>query len=162
VQVFVLALPLVFYTLQLLLTRSGVQTQGHCSYDPPVVTGFAPIDLIVFQFASQTPPSSIQLVLGQCVVQSGGKRGRPVEFSNVLHVPDLVQSPVCAVFDSHKLFSVVILETVMIFIRSRAILFTARVHASIVHISKAAHPFPLLSSIQHSSSTLPMDAFAVA
>src|SRR5882762_1944499 len=60
-----------------------------------------------------------------------GKRGRPVEFSRVLHVPDLCSNLLSVLFlTQNKLFSVVILETVMSFIRSRAVLFTARVNSS--------------------------------
>src|SRR5882762_9696917 len=59
-----------------------------------------------------------------------GKRERPVEFSSVLHVPDLHYNPLSVLYlTRNKLFSVVILETVMSFICFRAILFTAHIHA---------------------------------
>ena len=60
-----------------------------------------------------------------------GKREWPIEFSNVLHVPDLHSNLLSVLYlTRNKLFSVVILETVMSFICSWAVLFTARVNSS--------------------------------
>jgi len=90
-----------------------------------------------------------------------GKRGRPVEFSRVLHVPDLRSNLLSVLFlTRNKLFSVVILETVMSFIRSRAVLFTARVHASncaYLEGTTSSNASPIVDSA-FASSTLPMDA----
>ena len=55
-----------------------------------------------------------------------GKREWPIEFSNVLHVPDLHSNLLSVLYlTQNKLLSVVILETVMSFIHSHAVLFTA-------------------------------------
>ena len=65
------------------------------------------------------------------VPEVGGKRGHSVEFSEVLHVPDLRSNLLSVLFlTRNKSFSVVILESVMHFIHHRTIVFTARVQAS--------------------------------
>src|SRR5882762_2478395 len=90
-----------------------------------------------------------------------GKRGRPVEFSRVLHVPDLCSNLLSVLFlTQNKLFLVVILETVMSFICSQAVLFTAHVHAlNCAYLEgTTTSNAPLIVNSALSLSTLPMDA----
>jgi len=90
-----------------------------------------------------------------------GKREQPIEFSNVLHVPDLHSNLLPVLYlTRNKLFSVIILETVMSFIHSKAILFTAQVNSlncAYLEGITSSSASPIINSAL-TSSTLPMDA----
>ena len=89
-----------------------------------------------------------------------GQKERSVEFSNVLHVPKLRNNLLSVLYlTRYKQFSVVILESVMTFIRSGSPLFAAAVNAlNSAYLEGTTVP---IASIQVnaalSSSTLPMD-----
>src|SRR3981189_1657501 len=60
------------------------------------------------------------------VPEINGNKLRPVQFTNVLHVPDLQNNLLSVLYlTQYKQLSVVILETVMNFLRSGSVLFTA-------------------------------------
>src|SRR3981189_1952248 len=83
-----------------------------------------------------------------------------MQFTNVLHVPDLQNNLLSVLYlTQYKQFSVVILETVMNFLRSGSVLFTAAVNASnCAYLEGSTIPIP--SPVTNSaliSSTLPLD-----
>ena len=92
--------------------------------------------------------------------EAEGRKLRPVEFSNVLHVPQLRNNLLSVLYlTRHKAFSVVILETVMSFLRDGVVLFCAAVNASnCAYLEGSTIPFSppcLISAL--STSTLPLD-----
>jgi len=94
------------------------------------------------------------------VPEAEGRKGQAVEFSRVLHVPQLRNNLLSVLYlTRHKQFSVVILETVMNFVRAGSVLFTAAVNASnCAYLEGSTVPgsTPCLDSAL-SSSTLPLD-----
>ena len=81
-----------------------------------------------------------------------GQRLQAVEFSNVLHVPELGNNLLSVLYlTRHKQFSVVILETVMNFVRSGKVWFTAAVNASncAYCILKDPHSQPVHLCLHH-------------
>src|SRR5258705_7823767 len=85
-----------------------------------------------------------------------GQRLQAVEFSNVLHVLELGNNLLSVLYlTRHKQFSVVILKTVMNFVRSGKVWFTAAVNASnCAYLEGSTQPN---DSGLSSSSTLPLN-----
>src|SRR5258707_13632876 len=93
--------------------------------------------------------------------ESEGQQLRPLEFSKVLHVPDLRNNLLSVLYlTRHKQFQVVISESVMSFMHSGSVLFTADAQQSncaYLEGSTVAISPPIHDSIHVASSTLPMD-----
>src|SRR5882762_2907232 len=89
-----------------------------------------------------------------------GQSLQAVEFSNVLHVPELGNNLLSVLYlTRYKQFSVVILETVMNFLCSGEVWFAAAVNSSncaYLEGSTQVNPTPTQDSAL-SSSTLPLD-----
>src|SRR5258708_27318603 len=89
-----------------------------------------------------------------------GQKMCSVEFTNVLHVPDLCNNLLSVLYlTRYKQFSVVILETVMNFLRSGSVLFAAAATASNSAYLEGT-TVPIASALVNSAlslSTLPMD-----
>src|SRR5882762_269847 len=85
-----------------------------------------------------------------------GQSLQALEFTNVLHVPDLGNNLLSVLYlTRYKQFSVVILETVMNFVRSGKVWFTAAVNASnYAYLEGSTQP---TDSALSSSSTLPLN-----
>src|SRR5258705_7462901 len=89
-----------------------------------------------------------------------GRKLQAVEFSNVLHVPELGNNLFSVLYlTCYKQFSVVILETVMNFVHSGKVWFTAAVNSSnCAYLKGSTQVNPTLAiDSALSSSTLPLD-----
>ena len=94
------------------------------------------------------------------VPEINGNKLRSLQFTNVLHVPDLQNNLLSVLYlTQYKQFSVVILETVMNFLRSGSVLFTAAVNASnCAYLEGNTIPIPPpVTNSALISSTLPLD-----
>ena len=83
-----------------------------------------------------------------------------MQFTNVLHVPDLQNNLLSVLYlTQYKQFSVVILETVMNFLRSGSVLFSASVNTSnCAYLEGSTIPIPpTATNSALASSTLPLD-----
>src|SRR3981189_1217472 len=110
------------------------------------------------------PNNSVVYSAGICSVlfvpEIEGRKLRSVQFTNVLHVPDLQNNLLSVLYlTQYKQFSVVILETVMNFLRSGSVLFSASVNTSnCAYLEGSTIPIPpTATNSALASSTLPLD-----